>query len=78
MRKPWRIGFPTEPFTAYAYQKASWLVPAELVAPASPLVGTDGDGRDQGARPLPCNRLIGRGVTVSGFQAAIARAHSRA
>ncbi len=28
MRKPWRTGFPTEPLTAYAYQEASWLVPA--------------------------------------------------
>ena len=29
MRKPCRIGFPTGPLTAYAYQKASWLVPAQ-------------------------------------------------
>jgi hypothetical protein len=28
VRKPRTIGFPTLPLTAYAYQKASWLVPA--------------------------------------------------
>jgi periplasmic protein CpxP/Spy len=35
VRKPRTIGFPTLPLTAYAYQKASWLVPAQLaITPA--------------------------------------------
>jgi hypothetical protein len=34
VRKPRIEGFPTLPLTAYAYQEASWLVPASSVCAA--------------------------------------------
>jgi hypothetical protein len=33
VQKPWPAGFPREPLTVYAYQEASWLVPAGKVVP---------------------------------------------
>jgi hypothetical protein len=49
VRKLCRTGFPTEPFAAYAYQEASWLVPAHRFN------RSDGfDIRRFGPVPPPC------------------------